>query len=238
VGIIIFDGVEVLDVVGPFSILSRVVPPLKLLYISTTDQKIVNQPAFPLTATHTFRELDPGDIDVIIVVGGFGLGDVLLNTDFLGWLNSVSEKAKWVTSVCAGALILAAAGGLRGYKATTHWAVVPLLEKFKEKGLVGEVIKWHEGKPNPRYVHEGNRISSAGVSSGIDSTLAWVDLEYNRDTSREKDLQIQYRCVEDEDMKFVQGAGDPSTIEKRLLETVQQGSKDWVDRMGKIIDQL
>jgi len=240
VGIIVYDGVEPLDVVGPVSILIRVTPPLQIFYISTTEKLIVNQATFTITATHTFRQLKPGDIDVVIVpgAGGSSLDDVLLNTEFLDWLRSVSERAKWVTSVCIGSVILAAAGLLKGYKATSHWIVIPLLEQLKEKGLVGEVIKWHERKPNPRYVHEGNRITGAGVSSGIDSTLAWVHLEYGIEPARLKDLEIQYRGVEDEEMAFLKGAGDPSTVEKFLLEKEIKDAQGWLDTTAKIIDHL
>jgi len=238
VGIVVFPNVDALDVVGPFSVLSRVTPNLHIFFISTLHSLSVFDSTFVITPTHTFHQFKPGDIDIVIVPGGFGLDGVLCNVEFLDWLKLVCEKAKWVTSVCSGALILAVAGLLKGYKATTHWASIPLLEKLKEKGLVGEVIKWHEGKPNPRYVHDGNRITSAGVSSGIDSTLAIVKNEFGIESARSIALSINYRSVEDEEVAFLIGSGDPSTIEKPLLEKVESKYKGVIEKRERIIDQL
>ena len=103
-------------------------------------------------------------LDILLVPGGQGTRREVSNAPFLAWIAKVAQDAKWVTSVCTGALLLTAAGPAKGKKVTTHWGFV---ETLRERGEAAEVLD------NCRYVRDGNVVTAAGVSAGIDMAL-WL----------------------------------------------------------------
>jgi len=105
-----------------------------------------------------------GKLDVLLVPGGQGTRREVDNRALLGWIGEVAKTATWITSVCTGALLLTAAGPAKGKRVTTHWGFIEALRARKEASEVLEHF---------RYVQDGNVVTSAGVSAGIDMAL-WL----------------------------------------------------------------
>jgi len=103
-------------------------------------------------------------LDVLLIPGGQGTRREVENEPLLEWIAVVAETAGWVTSVCSGAMLLTAAGPARGRRVTTHWSVIETLRQREEAAEVLEHV---------RYVRDGNVVTAAGVSAGIDMAL-WL----------------------------------------------------------------
>jgi len=171
IGILTFDDAEELDFVGPwevFTIANEVAkhmgrPPVH-------DVKLIAEGAGPVTCAKGLRVLPDltavqcSQLDVLVVPGGWGTRREAKNEAMLAWIAGIARQAQWVTSVCTGALLLTAAGPAKGRRVTTHWSFV---ETLRERGEASEVLA------NYRYVRDGNVVTAAGVSAGIDMAL-WV----------------------------------------------------------------
>lgn len=172
VGILIFDGAEELDFVGPFEVFTMAIEaaglegkgraPFEVKLISETGEPIAGAKGMRVGADASIGDVEA--LDVLLVPGGQGTRREVKNEQLLRWIARVSEKAEWVTSVCTGALLLTAAGPAKGKRVTTHWAFVPQLRERKEAAQVME---------NVRYVRDGRVVTAAGVSAGIDMAL-WL----------------------------------------------------------------
>jgi len=176
VGILLFCDVEVLDFAGPFEVLSRTrtVPgaesrrsedsaPFRVFTVAKTKQKI--RAIGDLIVEPKYSFTDAPRIDILVVPGGWGSRAAMQYPEVLAWVKSVAAAAKYTSSVCTGALILARAGLLAGKRATTHWAAYDLLA-FLDGGV--KVIR------DARVVKDGI-FTSAGVSAGIDMAFALVE---------------------------------------------------------------
>lgn len=186
VGILIFDDVEELDFVGPWEVfqmanevarLSGDQEPLNNRLISKDGQDITAVKAMRVGAHASMADVD--SLDVLLIPGGQGTRAIIENQPIMDWISRVAPGCEWVTSVCTGAFILSKAGWLDGRRATTHWAT---FDEFKKLGLKGELI------PNVRYVRDGNVVTAAGVSAGIDMSLwllgQWFSPQFSRDVAR------------------------------------------------------
>jgi cyclohexyl-isocyanide hydratase len=131
-----------------------------------------NGVGFQVTPHKTFDQVPK--VDVLWVPGAAieTIAKQMQDRTYLDFLRSRSEHASFVTSVCEGALLLAAAGLLDGYSATTHWSVIPCLKKFTK-------VKVAEG--HPRYVVDRNRVTGGGISSGLDEALELIRLIVDKD---------------------------------------------------------
>jgi cyclohexyl-isocyanide hydratase len=107
----------------------------------------------------------------------------MLDPRFIGYLQGQAQCAQWVASVCEGALLIAAAGLLDGYRATTHWWFIPCLKLFPK-------IQVADGYP--RYIVDRTRVTGGGISSGIDEGLVMVALMAGETVARKVQLNIQY----------------------------------------------
>jgi cyclohexyl-isocyanide hydratase len=154
-----FPGMTQLDMTGPAQFLSRV-PGVKVDYVWKTLEPVPTDAGFAIVPTATFAELLAADI--LCVPGGVGVASVMQDTEAMAWLRQVGNNARWVTSVCTGSLILGAAGLLRGYQATTHWAWHHLLSQFGAEPV------------QARTVVDRNRITGGGVTAGIDFALTLI----------------------------------------------------------------
>jgi len=128
--------------------------------------------------TQTFDSCPP--LDVICIPGGPGQIDLMDDDSTLAFIRQQSQQARLVTSVCTGSLILGAAGLLQGYKATSHWSSIDQL------ALLGAV------PVSERVVRDGNRITGAGVTSGIDFALHVVAELYDVETAKNIQLGLEY----------------------------------------------
>jgi len=156
VAFLLFPDVTQLDLTGPAQVLSRL-GNARIELVAKTRDPVPTDTGFCLLPTATFSEVDSADI--LCVPGGVGTLNVIEDEETLVWVRAVAADAAWVTSVCTGSLVLAAAGLLNGYRATSHWASRDQLKLF---GAI----------PVPdRVVFDRNRVTGAGVTAGIDFAL-------------------------------------------------------------------
>ena len=156
IGSLLFDGLDQIDLTGPFEVLSRIPNSTYRLYGKTAD---VVRDLRGLRLMPDATLAGAPQLDVLHVPGGFGQEALMEDEDLLAWLRRQAAGARSVFSVCTGALLLGAAGLLRGRRATTHWASFHLLPYF---GAI---------PVNERVVVDGNWVSAAGVTAGIDGAL-------------------------------------------------------------------
>ena len=193
VGIFVFDAVEVLDFAGPFEVFSRtrLTPGLESRRSDETapfDVSTVAESPGLVTATgglqvkprYTFHDA-PG-IDLLVIPGGWGTRPLLEREPVLAWIRDSAARAKVVTAVCSGALLLARAGLLRGRRATTHWGALDALAALDESIDV---------RRDARVVHDGV-ITSAGVSAGIDMSLSVVEMLHGKAVAEDVARYIEY----------------------------------------------
>jgi transcriptional regulator GlxA family with amidase domain len=179
VAIFLYPGVTALDAVGPYEVFSR---------MPNTEVRFVGQETAPVTTegrslllgvTHTIAETPSPDL--VLVPGGMTTPSEMVDDEVLSWLRSVHETTTWTTSVCTGALILGAAGILKGLPATTHWWKLGVLK-----------IMGAKPQPEDRIVRCGKVVTSAGVSAGIDLAL-WLAGEIaGRERAEAIQLAIEY----------------------------------------------
>jgi transcriptional regulator GlxA family with amidase domain len=222
VGIMIFDGVEVLDFAGPFEVFSRT----RLTPGSESRRSEESAPfnvftvarsLSPVTATGGLKVLPHHDfagaprIDLLLVPGGFGTRALIDNAEALDWIRNVAARARQVTSVCTGSLLLAKAGLLKGHRATTHWGALDLLDSL-HAGVTVE--------REARVVDDGI-ISSAGVASGIDMAFYVVETLFGRQVADETAHFIEYRRAGSESVSVSPGAratpGRPASFAARVV---------------------
>lgn len=193
IGIPIYDKVDLLDVAAPAEMFSwmgysweqdpneKRTLSVKLIAASMTPLK--TRDGLTLTPDTTFD--DSCQLDLLWVPGGDPqtLSETMRDEAYINFLKRQSERATYVTSVCEGALLLASAGLLNGYEATTHWAFIPCLKSFPQ-------IKVADGYP--RYVVDRSRITGGGISSGLDEALKLIAIISGEETARQARLTTQY----------------------------------------------
>jgi len=171
IGILIFDGAEELDFVGPWEVFTMSNEMFALQGNERSDEVFLISPGgAPVTCAKGMRvEADYSFktapvLDVLLIPGGNGTRALEKDEAMLDYLRAAAPACGWVTSVCTGSLVLAAAGLAKGKRITTHWAFV---EELRKRPYGAEVLE------NARYVRDGNLVTAAGVSAGIDMAL-WL----------------------------------------------------------------
>ncbi len=193
IGILLFDGVEVLDFAGPFEVFSRtrIEPgldsrrsddsaPFRVFTVAPTSDVVQATGNLRVIPDHSFA--DAPAIDLLVVPGGFGTRALLRDEKALDWIRTVAGSARHVTSVCTGSLLLASAGLLRGRRATTHRGALDLLAELDD------TIRVERDRP---FVMDGV-ITSAGVASGIEMAFAVVEMLCGKDVADETASYIEY----------------------------------------------
>ncbi len=183
IGILLFDGAEELDWAGPWEVLAALAqtkPELRVITVAERDEPIRCAKGLRVLPDVSFESAPR--FDVILVPGGLGTRREVDNPTLIGWLRKVGADCTWVTSVCTGALLLHEAGFARGRRVTTHWSFADALE---QRGDV-TVLR------GPRWVRDGNLVTAAGVSAGIDMALWLVGQLYNPETARTVQRAIEY----------------------------------------------
>jgi transcriptional regulator GlxA family with amidase domain len=163
-GMLLFEDAEELDFVGPwevFTMAGKLKPEDRVVTIAATREPVRCAKGLRLLPDHSFA--DAPQLDVVLVPGGQGTRREVANPVLIDWLRKAGAQCTWVTSVCTGALLLHEAGFAKGKRVTTHWGFV---EQLRQRGDV-EVLE------KIRYVRDGNLVTSAGVSAGIDMAL-WL----------------------------------------------------------------
>jgi cyclohexyl-isocyanide hydratase len=177
IGILVFPGVQQLDLTGPYEVFASL-PEAKVHLIWKDRAPIASATGLVLGPTMTFDECPA--LDVICVPGGGGVNALLQDAEVLGFLRAQAKRARYVTSVCTGSLVLGAAGLLKGRKATTHWLSHDFLERF---GAI---------PVRARVVRDGNLITAGGVTAGIDFGLTVVAELAGREHAEAIQLSLEY----------------------------------------------
>jgi cyclohexyl-isocyanide hydratase len=204
IGMVLFPGLTQLDLTGAYEILARM-PATRVHLIASTQNPVQSEWGLTILPDTTFAEAP--SLDVLCVPGGWGVDNQLDDDELLDFLSSRGEHAHYITSVCSGALLLGAAGLLRGYHATTHWMSLDLLP------LLGAEPVRH------RVVRDGNRITGAGVTAGIDFGLTLAAELFGPATAQRIQLAIEYAP----EPRYASGTPDsaPQDIRDRLRRDSQ-----------------
>ncbi|GJM38075.1 MAG: glutamine amidotransferase [Acidimicrobiales bacterium] len=175
----LYEGLTTLDVIGPHDVLSRL-PGAEAISVSKDGGPVnADTGALGLTPTHAMADVD--SCDILVVPGGLeGTFAAAADEEILDWIRAVTADATWITSVCTGSLILGAAGLLEGKRATTHWAAIDLLATSGAEPV------------RERVVFDGNVVTGAGVSAGIDMALTLAAAIAGDDTAKALQLGIEY----------------------------------------------
>jgi cyclohexyl-isocyanide hydratase len=177
IGMVIFPKVTQLDFTGPLQVFSSL-PNANVHLIWKRIEPIASDSVLTLTPTTSLA--DCPQLDVICIPGGAGSDDMVNDEEMLDFVRRQAEGAKYITSVCTGALVLGAAGLLRGYRATTHWTAMEFLEKF---GAI---------PTKTRVCVDRNRVTGGGVTAGIDFALTLVSVLVDRPTAEAIQLRLEY----------------------------------------------
>ncbi len=186
IGIVLFDGVEELDAVGPWDVLACWTQQFdedgwEVTTLSRDGGLVTAAKGLQFTAAHSFA--DAPAFDVLLHPGGRGTRPQLRDEAHLDWVRTQRRSVPLMTSVCTGALVYAAAGLLAGRPATTHWGSLDLL---------AELDPTIELRPDDRFVDDGDVVTSAGVSAGIDMALHLVARLSSVDRARQVRRHVQY----------------------------------------------
>jgi cyclohexyl-isocyanide hydratase len=199
IGFIVFPNIMQLDLTGPYEVLAQA-PDAELHLVWKDTAPLRASSGLMLQPTTRFA--DCPQLDIVCVPGGGGMNALLTDAETLAFLRKQAEKARYVTSVCTGALVLGAAGLLKGRRAATHWMSMEFLPAF---GAI---------PVEERVVVDGNVITGGGVTAGIDFGLRVVAEIAGEDAARTIQLGIEY----DPHPPF--DSGHPRSASPALLENV------------------
>jgi len=205
IGLVIYPGMTHLDITGPHQVFSFV-REARVHMLWKNLEPVTSAEGLTILPTTTFNECP--QLDVICVPGG-GMGtlETMSDSEMLEFLKQQSKTAKYITSVCTGSLILAAAGLLKGYRAGCHWM-------FREYLAMLDVEVGTE-----RVVIDRNRITGGGVTAGIDFGLVVVSQLCDEETAKRIQLMLEYNPAPPFDV------GSPEKAEKVLVEQMKQSAK-------------
>ncbi len=184
IAIVLYPGFTALDFIGPYESL-RWLPDAEVRFVWHEPGPIAaDSGVLVIGATHSFDETPAPD--VVLVPGGFTTMEHARDEKVLEWVRQAHRTATWTTSVCSGSVILAAAGLLRGKRATSHWAAVPLLQAFGVEPVSDERIVAADGSA------QNSIMTCAGVSAGIDLGLWLAGRIAGDDRAKAIQLSMEY----------------------------------------------
>jgi cyclohexyl-isocyanide hydratase len=205
IGSLVFDGIDQIDLTGPFEVLSRLPNVTHRLYGKTTAP-VRDIKGLRLVPDATLADAPP--LHVLHIPGGFGQEALMEDAEVLGWIRRQAAGARSVFSVCTGALLCGAAGLLKGRRATTHWASFHLLPYFGATPV------------NARVVVDGDWVFAAGVTAGIDGALRLAAELRGDDTARGIQLYMTYAP----EPPF--NSGTPETAPPEILARARESVKE------------
>lgn len=198
IAMLLYPGMTLLDMLGPHTVLS---PACNIHLVCKNTDMIETDTGIAIRPSATFADC-PQDLDAIFVGGGPGQVDVMTDAESIAFLADRGSRAKYVTSVCSGSLILGAAGLLRGYESASHWACLDALRIFGATPVA------------KRVVVDRNRLSGGGVTAGIDFGLVLLATMLGEDIAKTSQLAMEY----DPDPPF--DAGSPAKAGPEITKKV------------------
>jgi len=217
IGALIFPQIDQIDFTGPFEVLSR---------LSNSNFHVIGQQKTPvrdeggliLTPGKTLSEAPL--LDVLIVPGGLGVNVLMEDAEIISFIRRQVVAAKYVFSICTGALLCGAAGLLKGVRATTHWRALSLLQYFGAIPI------------DERVVIDGKFVSAAGVTAGIDGALRVAALLRGDDAARRIQLFIQYAPEPPFD------CGTPKDAPAGILKAVEQATEKRMNDRVEVVRRV
>lgn len=214
IGFLIFPGMLQLDFTGAYGVLAA--GPEKTIHLIWKNMEpICSSDGLPFYPTSSMDSCP--DMDVILVPGGAGILPLLEDDETLTFLRNKAEKARYVTSVCTGSLVLGAAGLLHKVKATTHWLSLSFLAEF---GALPQ---------HSRIVQDGKILTAAGVTSGIDMALLLAALLWGEECAQSIQLGMEYAP----EPPFQ--SGSPASAPEKIRELVQKKNAARQEERQKLV---
>jgi cyclohexyl-isocyanide hydratase len=217
IGILVFPRVQQLDLTGPYEVFASL-PAANVHLVWKDRSAITSATGLVLAPTMTLGECPA--LDVLCIPGGAGINALLEDAEVLGFVRAQAARARYVTSVCSGSLVLGAAGLLKGRRATTHWLSHDFLAKFGAIPVHGRVVR------------DGNLITAGGVTAGIDFGLAVVAELAGQAQAEAVQLALEYAPQP----PFQ--AGTPEEAPVAVLATVRKQMAPTRAARAAIIDRL
>lgn len=207
IAIVVYPRFTALDAVGPYEVLSRV-PGYKTMFVSQTLDVVTADKGLALKPDATFAGVSQPA--VLVVPGGPGQVEQMENRTLLGYLKRAADSAQLVASVCTGSLLLAQAGLLAGRRATSHWLAMDALAELGAEPVAKRVVR------------DGNIVTGAGVSAGIDLALAVAAGLADEQTAMAIQLGIEY------DPKPPFDAGSPDKAPPEIVEFLRSKARSFL----------
>lgn len=217
IGMLLFPDMTILDFTGPYEVFVKA-PCFEVIILGKSTAAFKAEGGLCVQPEVALE--DCPQLDIIFVPGGRGINPLLTDQQVLAFLRQQAPGAKYITSVCTGALVLAAAGLLQGYKATTHWRSLELLKMFGVETL------------EERLVRDRNRITGGGVTAGIDFGLVLTSMVGGEEMAKVIQLQLEYNPAP----PF--RAGSPNTAGIPVLQATRELTKNMLETRRKIIREL
>ena len=215
VGLMLFDNVVQLDATGPYEVLLRT-PGIHVTLVAKTADPITAKGGMRIIPDKSFSDCD--GFDMLLVPGGAGVDPLITDDETIAFIQRIAAKAEIVSAVCTGTLLLGAAGLLKGKKATTHWTTAHFKDDFGCEFV------------DERVVIDGNLITGAGVTSGIDFGFVISEMIAGREAAQTVMLAMEYDPVP----PFK--GGRPETTTPEILNKYKQKIQGSQDRRRHQID--
>ena len=204
---LLFPRLTQLDLTDPFEVFTRL-KELQVHLVWKSLDPVTDASGLRILPTTTFADCPQADI--LFVPGGPGQIALMEDAETLGFLRRQAAGAQWITSVCTGSLVLAAAGLLTGHKATCHWSSIDQLALFGVEPVAR------------RVVIDGNRVSGAGVTSGIDFGLTLASIIFGEERARHAQLFMEY----DPEPPFT--GGSPASAQPDMVAEARERLKPFI----------
>jgi cyclohexyl-isocyanide hydratase len=204
IGFLIFPQMTQIDFTEPYEVFARL-PDTCVHVVARTADPVRSDRGLVIVPSVTCEQCAP--LDVLVVPGGPGTRHVVEDDAALGFLSRQAEQAAYVTSVCTGALVLGAAGLLAGYRATTHWLSMPLLELY-------DAIPVRE-----RVVVDRNRVTAGGCTAGLDFAFRLAAMLRGETIAQRIQLQLEYNPAP----PF--NSGSPTTAPQEVIDAVRHAAE-------------
>lgn len=215
-GMLVFPNLTQLDLTGPYEVLARL-PGAETLLLWKTLDPVRSERGLTLLPTATFASCPP--LDLVLVPGGPGVGPLLEDAEVLEFLRRAAAEARTVVGVCTGALVIGAAGLLRGRRAATHWMSRELLRPFGAEPVA------------ERIVSDGKFVTGGGVTAGIDVALSVAAGIAGRAAAEAIQLAIEY----DPAPPFASGSpesADPA-VREAVLAAAEPRQRERAERVAR-----
>ena len=213
IGFLLFPEVQQLDLTGPHDVLASL-PDVQVHLIWKETGPVIASSGLVLQATTNFADCPP--LDVLCIPGGAGVGPLMEDPQTLEFIRRQAARARYVTSVCTGSLVLGAAGLLQGKRATTHWAYHELLAPL---GAI---------PVRERVVRDGNLLTGGGITAGIDFALTLAAELFDAATAQRVQLQLEYAPAPPFE------AGSPDTAPASVVQEARSRAADSLHKRREI----